>query len=131
MTTFKIIIAIFMAMLSPQNERMVGWTSHYAPEVMSWQIDYHNLQPPCEGCAIAMSDCSRIGELWFIRKIDKKDYGWIPVVVADCAGKDAIQENGKTWMDNHNIVAELSYPLAQKLNAVGTSIQIEMVKAEK
>lgn len=125
-----IILVLVLFLSTSQSEYMTGWTSHYDENVMSWQIDYHGLEPPCEDCAVAMEDCKRIGQLWQIRKVDKKEHAWIPVVVADCAGKDAIQDNGKTWMENYGVVAELSHTLAEQLNAIGTSVEIEMVRTK-
>jgi len=53
---------------------------------------------------------------------------WTPVVIADCAGADALNEYGISWMDEHNILVELSYPLAEQFGAVSGGIEIEVMR---
>lgn len=103
-----------------------GYTSHYDPHVMSWQVDYHDLTVPCEGCAIAVSDCGKIGDTWWIRPLNSNQE-WVQVVVADCAGQDAYGDDGMNWMDRQGIICELSYPLAERFDTVGRSIEIEVL----
>jgi len=106
-----------------------GWTSRYAPDVMSWQTAYHaSIDPshiaPCDGCAVAVSDCSLIGDYWLIRPVGADE--WTPVIVSDCAGKDALNSMGISWMDEYNILVELSYPLAVEFGAVDGSVEVEV-----
>ena len=105
-----------------------GWTSRYAPDVMSYQTAYHaSYDPshvaPCDGCAVAVSDCSLIGDYWLIRPLGSDE--WTPVIVSDCAGKDALNDKGISWMDEYNILLELSYVLALRFGAM-LSIEIEV-----
>lgn len=103
-----------------------GWSSRYDPGVMDWQVEYHELTPPCEGCAVAVSDCSKIGDYMLIRPLGES--AWTPVVVADCAGANALDENGISWMDKYDIPVELSYELAVLFGAVDGSIEIEVMR---
>ena len=117
---------LIIALLLIAGIHDTGWTSRYDPGVMDWQLEYHELEPPCDGCAVAVSDCSRIGDHMLIRPLGSST--WIPVIVADCAGVDALDENGVTWMDKHNIKVELSYELAVLFGAVGQSVEIEVIE---
>ena len=121
------ISSLIIVILSMFFTYHTGNTSHYAKDVMQWQVDYHNLVLPCEGCAIAVEDCSEIGNHWWIRPLGSSEE-WTEVVVADCAGRDAYDKNGVSWMTKNNVICELSYLLAQKYDAIGTSIKIEVLK---
>ena len=128
----NMIAQIAIAMLLLFGTHNTGYTSRYAPGVMGLQTAYHAAYDdthiaPCEGCAVAVSDCSRIGDIMLIRPIQKKPVAWIPVIVSDCGGKDSLDENGKSWMDKANILVELSYSLAVKFGALN-SIEIEVIK---
>jgi len=123
----ELIIAWLLITGSPDH----GWTSRYDPYVMSWQTDYHASYDTshiatCEGCAVAVSDCSLIGDYWLIRPYGADE--WTPVIVSDCAGKDALDSKGVSWMDEHNIIVELSYPLAVAFDAVGNSREVEVIR---
>lgn len=117
----QLIVCILLLFGAPYS----GWTSRYAEGVMQLQVDYHDLQTPCDDCAIAVSDCALIGDTWLIRPLG--DDKWTPVVIADCAGKDALDSKGISWMDRHNIVMELSYGLAVRFGALA-SIEIEILR---
>jgi len=119
-------IDIIIALLLITGVYDTGWSSRYDPHVMDWQLTYHDLTPPCDGCAVAVSDCSRIGEYMLIRPLGAEV--WVPVIVADCAGADALDENGISWMDEYNIDAELSWELAEQFGAVDGSIEIEVMR---
>ncbi len=117
---------IIVALLIITGTNETGWTSRYDPGVMDWQLQYHGLEPPCPGCAVAVSDCSRIGDYMLIRPLGADV--WTPVIITDCAGQDAIGDDGLSWMDRHNVQVELSYELAALFGAVDKSIEIEVMK---
>ena len=119
-------IDFIVAILFLMGTHDTGWTSRYDVGVMQWQVDYHGLQTPCDDCAVAVSDCSLIGDYWLIKPVDANE--WTPVVVADCAGQDALNEDGISWMDESGIIVELSYGLAEKFTAVNQSIEIEVIR---
>lgn len=115
-------IEIIIATLLLFGNYSTGWASHYAPHVMDYPIEYHQLQTPCPGCAIAVADCSMIGDYWMIRP--KGSPEWTPVVIADCAGNDGTPQ----WMAENGIIAELSYELADRFGAVGGGVEIEVMR---
>lgn len=119
-------VDIIVALLLFAGTHDTGWTSRYDPGVMDWQVEYHELTPPCPGCAVAVSDCSKIGDYMLIRPLGAST--WTPVVVADCAGANALDENGVSWMDKYNIPVELSYELAVQFGAVDKSVEIEVMR---
>lgn len=119
-------VKLIIALLLIAGSYDTGWTSHYDPYVMDWQLEYHDLTPPCNGCAVAVSDCSRIGDYMLVRPLGADE--WTPVIIADCAGANAIMSNGMSWMDYYNIPVELSYELAVQFGAVDKSIEIEVMR---
>lgn len=119
-------VDIIIALLIFTGAYDIGWTSRYDPFIMDYQLEYHQLEAPCPGCAVAVSDCSKIGDYMLIRPLGTQQ--WVPVIVADCAGADALDENGISWMDAQNILVELSYELAERFGAVDGSIEIEVMR---
>lgn len=115
-------VNIIVALLLITGVYDTGWSSRYDPHVMDWQLEYHQLTAPCDGCAVAVADCSKIGSHMLIRPVGTLE--WIPVVVADCAGNDGTPE----WMKENNIIVELSYELAVQFGAVDGGVEIEVMR---
>lgn len=61
--------------------------------------------------------------MWLIRPFGADE--WTPVVISGCAGKDALDSKGVSWMDRHGIIMELSYGLAVQFDALD-SVEIEV-----
>lgn len=104
----------------------VGWTTAYAPGVMDGPVQYHGIKLDGWDGAIAVEDCGMIGQTWLIRPMGTKQ--WWRVVVADCAGRNAYDEDGVSWMTKQNVILELSYKLAYEFNATRGGIKVEVVK---
>lgn len=119
------ILAVLALLAAGQSER--GWTSRYDPGVMEATAAYHGLDLDAYDGAVAAADCSRLGETWLIRKLDD-GRRWLRVVVADCAGRDAYDAAGELWMHRQNVICELSYPLAERLNALDGGVQLEVIR---
>lgn len=113
-----IIVTTLTAVLQPTDS---GWTSGYAKGVMQYQIEYHGLDMTGLHGAVAAEDCARIGEIWLIRP--EGTLAWRSVVVADCAGLNAYDEHGVSWMERQNIICELSWELGQ-LFGVGGKVEV-------
>ena len=121
------LIAALLLLLTAVPPNDSGYTSAYAPTVMQHQVAYHGLSLDGLDGAIAVADCGRIGEIWQIRP--EGSTAWHRVVVADCAGRNAYDEHGVSWMARRGVIAELSHELAVKFwGAYGVGCRIEVIR---
>jgi len=80
--------------------------------------------PPVAGY-IAVQDCSRIGEVWWLRPASGGP--WEKFLVVDCAGPQLRADGltGGQWMQDNNVIVEVGYPTALDWGTVGRGIKIE------
>lgn len=111
---------------------VTGIASQYAPGVMD-KVVYNRQHlstsfslpgelPNVHGY-VATRDCSDIGKIVYLRPVDCDDCRFEKFLVADCAG---IADGGFSWMVRNNIIVEIDYESAVRLNAVGRGIRVEL-----
>lgn len=110
----------------PGNLRQ-GYFSQYSQSPTDGTIAYHQDRSgklPQDISAyvgvVAVRDCGLVGDDAWIRITDERtnpDYvgSWLPVKIFDCSGHVETTE----WMDDHNILGELGYYLANDLDLYG------------
>lgn len=115
---------LLLGVIAPETratpEGVQGYASAYAPGVMEATVAYRHahgvwrVTPPHDWYAvagyIAVNDCARVGER--VTLVDPSGREW-PVLVADCGGAEP--EGGAAWMTRNGIVAELDWPLWERL----------------
>lgn len=107
--------------------------SQYDPEIMSRVIavrqsgvtamDLPETLPPTDGF-IAVEDCSRIGEIVWMRH---EGGGWESFLVTDCSG----HVETTAWMRRNNICAEVDYETAVRWNTVGYGAEVDIRLGER
>lgn len=70
---------------------------------------------------VAVEDCSRIGDIIFMRRLGDK--GWRPYLISDCSGHRATSD----WMLRNNICVEVDYQTAKRWETVGRAVDVEVL----
>lgn len=96
-----------------------GYLSAYADGMMHHQVVYrqgagqapHNAYELYD-TFIAVSDCSLIGDVWFLRPVDEdgRKGEWVRALVVDCAGDIPTVE----WLETNRILAEVDWQTWQE-----------------
>lgn len=110
---------------------ITGIASQYAPGVMEQVISTRQAGlaratlpaglPPVAGY-VAVIDCSRIGEVVWLRPVGET--GWEPFLVTDCANP---ADGSDVWMTQNGILVEVDYNTAVRWSTVSHGIAIEMM----
>lgn len=109
----------------------IFWASHYSPGVMeqvivnrqtgnAW-VHLPSELPMVDGYA-AVQDCSRLGEVLYLRPVGAQS--WESFLVVDCAmlpGTDGAHE----WMTENNIGVEVDYETALRWGTAGGGVKVE------
>jgi len=103
--------------------------SQYAPGIMGNVIAVRQARvtamnlpdplPPTDGF-IAVEDCSRIGEIVWMRY---NGGDWESFLVADCSG----HAETSAWMQRNNICAEVGYKTAERWGVVGRGAEVDIL----
>ena len=105
---------------------VTGVASQYAPSVMPRVVSYRQArsQLPADltgfDGAVAVLNCADIGKTIYLRPAGGQ---WEKFLVADCAG---IADGGYAWMVRNNVIVEVDYKTAERWNAIGRGIKVQM-----
>ena len=111
---------------------MTGIASQYAPGKMESVISVRQIPGRTNYTAplnlerfdgfVAMNDCSELGNEYYIKPTDKKE--WELFLVVDCSGHKSTTD----WMLRNNIIVEVDYETANRWDTVGRGIKIRLAK---
>ncbi len=119
----QLLLALFMSCMASQ----------YDPGVMSRVVSVRqsgvtamNLPDPLPQTdgIIAVEDCSRIGEIVWMRHDGR---GWESFLVADCSGHVETSE----WMLRDDICVEVDYATAVRWNTAGHGAAVDILLGER
>lgn len=120
----KLAIALLLLLPIPpeigpdeHSTRISGYLSQYGKQpseaTLQYRVEVGDIPNPIYYDAfIAVADCGQIGKEGWL-SVDDGD--WLRTIVFDCAGH---VETVK-WMDENNIIGEIDYQTAQRLDIVG------------
>ena len=129
MIAFLCAISAIASPVCNDHELSSHWFSQYGQEPTDgtmeyrWSVGDMPLDMSLYDGVIAVEDCSRIGDVAMINIDDR----WRRVMAFDCLGRD--QSN---WMQEKNIIAELGFYLARKVDIeVGRGVRGFLVWQEE
>ena len=108
---------------------VTAWASQYDPGVMEKVVANQQkwgrlpvaVLPDVDGF-VAVSDCSRIGDVLYLRPTGQVN--WEKYLIVDCAGSEATRD----WMKVGNIVAEVDAQTAIRWGTVRMGARVEVGK---